>query len=69
MVLSEVEAGEPSFVGHPDQVEAVFEQLRRGSAGNVFDVVEDAEGWLAHVSLSLSAPMLHAGVARSCHVE
>ena len=56
VVLGEVEAGEPGFVGHLDQIEPILEQLRRRRAGNVLDVVEDAERWFAHQSLSFSAP-------------
>ena len=44
MVLGEVEAGEPCLVGHLDQVEPILEQLVRRRAGDVLDVVEDAEG-------------------------
>ena len=53
VVLGEVETGEARFVGHLDQIESILQQLRCRRAGNVFDVVEDAERWLAHGSLSV----------------
>ena len=43
VVFGEVKAGEAGFVGHPDQIEPVSQQLRSRGAGNVFDVIEDAE--------------------------
>ena len=52
VVLGEVETGEAGFVGHLDEIESIFQQLRCRGAGNVLDVVEDAERWLAHVRSS-----------------
>jgi hypothetical protein len=43
VVLGEVETSEARFVRHPDQIEPVLQQLGRRGAGNVLDVVENAE--------------------------
>jgi len=40
-----IEAG---LIGEADQVEAILEEPLRRCAGDVLDVVEDAERWLAH---------------------
>ena len=48
VVLGEMEAREAGLIGEADQVEAILEEPLRRCAGDVLDVVEDAERRLGH---------------------
>ena len=67
VVLGEVEPGEARFVGLLDQIESISQQLRRRRAGDVLDVIEDAERWPAH-RLPQSPRRPEPRRARACHV-
>jgi hypothetical protein len=62
VVLGEVEAREARFVSLLDEIESISQQLWRGRAGDVLDVIEDAERWPTHrVPTPPAAPLAEPG--------